>query len=607
MIYGSINSKENLPHLVGRLENIGKILNWNGCIPEFFSRDAFSGVYLASKNIFLQKEDVFFEDQKSGFIVFLDGFIYNFKELTLLLDVPQKDIKTPELVLLAYLKWGKFFAEHLNGDFAICIYSKTKNQTLFYVDHLGIRPLAITVIESTLFFATDVMGLSKALFNKDKINPDFLINFFLRSGRDYLATPDKSIIRIKPGHFYQFSTEGQEEKRYWFPEKIKTDATLTIKQILKDLRFLLTDSVNIRADKRFNASAHLSGGIDSGIVSIIARKAYSYQEEFYGFSWSPKPDNTEQNINDERSRVLEICKRNSMIPFFSNYSLREYFDFISEWRYPSELLFEKNIVAAAKTKGVNLIFSGWGGDEFLSIGNRAIDADMLKNFDWKHFLKKFPVWRIRKCIKALQFEILEYNNRKNYSKQKAVPFVYRYIKTAIKSNRIPTKKRFKYNSRRAVHLQLIGMNHLAARTADWYVNGQINGIEYRYPLLDKRIVEYMLKVPSKFLVNGYEERILIKKLGEEFLPKDILARLSKSDTANLEAFSTIAQDAQKQFVKDLKIFRSNPDLFFVDFIKVESDLPRMLTTSKNEKPLPANVLHAIKKAHEFTIGYYRSF
>ncbi len=31
------------------------------------------------------------------------------------------------------------------------------------------------------------------------------------------------------------------------------------------------------------------------------------------------------------------------------------------------------------------------------------------------------------------------------------------------------------------------------------MNGFRKGVEYRYPLLDKRIIEYMLKVPSELL------------------------------------------------------------------------------------------------------------
>ena len=57
--------------------------------------------------------------------------------------------------------------------------------------------------------------------------------------------------------------------------------------MLADLGELVKDAVRIRCDSRFIAGAHVSGGLDSGIVSAMAREQYRHQELFYGFSWSP--------------------------------------------------------------------------------------------------------------------------------------------------------------------------------------------------------------------------------------------------------------------------------------------------------------------------------
>ena len=192
----------------------------------------------------------------------------------------------------------------------------------------------------------------------------------------------------------------------------------------------------------------------------------------------------------------------------------------------------------------------------------------------------------------------------NYSRRKAEPEIYPYISNVLRSNRIPRRKRFHHRSRREVHLQLIKLNHIAARTADWYVCGQLNGIEYRYPLLDLRIVEYMLKVPSRLLVNGYNDRKIFRKLGKGFISDDVLARLSKSDPAKSKAFSSVATYGMEQFMKEFKLFRNNPDLNFVDFNKLEIDMKKMSVNQLKDKPIAADVFFYLKKAHEFTKGYY---
>jgi asparagine synthase (glutamine-hydrolysing) len=604
MIYGYVNLNGITPQSDGVLRDIEKTILWERCISEHFLRNAFSGIFLTNQKNKLSRDNIFFENKERNLIIFLDGFIYNLEAISKKLNSKGKILNAPELIAEAYLKWGKTFAEHLNGDFAICIYDKYKNQVLFYVDQLGIRPFAISIIDSLVYFSTDVIGLSKGVCRTQKIEPAYLLNIFLKAGHDFMLTPHKSIVRIKPGHYFCFSIEHQEMERFWFPERIKVDTSLTEKLIIQDLQWLLTDAIKIRADQKYSASAHVSGGLDSSIVAAYTRKAYANQKKFYGFSWSPEPTKTEKfKTNDERLRVLEICRQNNMIPIFANYKTDDYIAYVSEWRCPSELIWEKKIIAAAKEKGIDLIFSGWGGDEFISIANRGIDSDLLRNLDWKHFLKKFPIWSLKQFASKMRREFSFLLVKRRYSRNKAEPSVYCYLQKILTSNKIPLRKRFHHRSRRAVHLQLIAMNHLAARTGDWYVNGQLNGIEYRYPLLDIRIVEYMLKVPSRILVNGCKERLIFRKLGKGIVSDDVLNRLSKSDPANTNALSFVTKKATEQFMDEFNVFRENPDLNFVDFNKLKMDAETSVSPQKN-KIFSTDIFYYLKKAHEFTKGYY---
>ena len=289
-----------------------------------------------------------------------------------------------------------------------------------------------------------------------------------------------------------------ESHPYWFPEKIPEDPSLTRRQVMQELPYLLADAVDIRADNRFTAAAHVSGGLDSGIVAALARKACGHQPLFYGFSWSPDPrSHPVKGQRDERSRVEETCLLNGITPVFTGFDAAGYLAFIANWRHPSEMVFEKPVVEMALSKGVNLIFSGWGGDEFISIADRGIDADLLRNGEWGLLLKKYPPHRPRRFFAAINAHLDILSGRRNYAMWRTEKSVYPYLKNVIGSNHLPRRLRFHHRSRREVHLQLLAMGHLAARTGDWYVHGQRNGIEYRYPLLDKRIVEYMLKVPSQ--------------------------------------------------------------------------------------------------------------
>jgi asparagine synthase (glutamine-hydrolysing) len=606
MIFGSVKLSQAAQFQNHFLTKIFSQLSWPDCLSKKFSSTSFVGYYIYDKKL-PQPEDanVFYKDPESGTLVLLEGYIYNKAEIQSHLKMTAKKTTTAELIFKAYEKWGPSFAEKLNGDFVICIYFEVSNQVILVNDHLGIRPVAFSVVESVLYFGTDVIGLGKALFGDGKIDRQYLINFFLQEGYNYSILPHKSLTKLNPGHSIKISSDQQEYYPYWHPENIKKDNKLSFPQVAEDLRLLLHDAVAIRADKKFTASAHISGGLDSSLVGVLTRKNYDEQPFFYGFSWSPETANPEIKFKkDERLIVKKLCEQNNTIPIFINFNEDDYLAFLSNWRHPSEFIYERKTIQAANKLGINLIFSGWGGDEFISIGDVGIDADLIREFNWNEFLKKYRIRHFRKFSSALLYKGLFPSVRRSFLMYKSFPEIYPYLKQCIGNNQIPRKERLSSKSRRTFHLQLLKKYSLTARTTDWYVHGQRNGIEYRYPLLDKRIVEYMLKVPSKSLVNGSGNRMIIRTLGNEYLPDEILFG-SKNDPVNYYHFESVIQNTQKRLLEELNTFQRNPELNFIDFERLEKTIKK-LTNGKQHSKIKNDMLiiHYLKKAHEFTRGYY---
>lgn len=605
MIFGLVNLNGKVNFQDGLFENLSHQISWPDSISETFNHESFYGVFLTDKMLPANsRENIFHRDDKTGISVLLDGVIYNEQEILYLLNL-QEPITPPALLAKAYQKWGDTFADKLNGDFAVCIYLEHQNQVIIYTDHLGIRPVAFAVAGPTLYFSSDVMGLSKALFKKEKIDKEYLLNQFLLEGYNFSRFPNRKVNKVNPGHYVKISSGHQEYKQYWYPENIESDKSLTISQVIEELNLLLNDAVTIRSDKRYTASAHISGGLDSGIVAALARKIYSDQPDFYGFSWSPETVTPKDKFNkDERLVVKKFCKQNAINPVFTNFDEEDYMAFLTNWRHPSEFLYERRTVKAARERGINLIFSGWGGDEFISIGDVGIDADLIREFNWSIFLKKYPIRHFRKFSSALLFKGLFPAVRSSYFSFKTSRSIYPYIEQHLKSNLIPRRERLKSNSRRNFQLQIIKKYHLAARTADWFVHGQRNGVEYRYPLLDKRIVEYMLKVPSRCLALR-KDRIILRTIGQKFLPDEIING-SKSDPANFYQFDLVVKNIEPQLINEFHIFRSNPDLNFVDFDRLEKNI-RKLKNGDPDSDTKDDMLifHFLKKVHEFTKGYYK--
>ena len=305
MIYGifKLDKEGNNPN--GTINELDEKLNWETLN------------YSSNYELSYSSENSLFFCKSLGVIILFDGFVYNSNELVNKLNKVNSNSKTQEIIAEAFLEWGPGFAEKLNGNFAICVYLEKENALYLFRDHVGLRPLAFSQVENIVYISTDPMGLSKSLYLKEKIDPDFLLNSFFWTGHQYDLLPNKKAITVKPGHYVKITLQGWDEKKYWFPENIQKDNSLTLKIVTKDLNTLLSHAVRIRSDQRHTAAAHVSGGLDSGIVAALARKEFQDQEKFNGFSWTRgHPTETVRVNYDERNLVNEFCQKYNSIPVF---------------------------------------------------------------------------------------------------------------------------------------------------------------------------------------------------------------------------------------------------------------------------------------------------
>ena len=107
---------------------------------------------------------------------------------------------------------------------------------------------------------------------------------------------------------------------------------------------------------------------------------------------------------------------------------------------------------------MNLIFTGWGGDEFISTGHSGIDLDLLHMVEARDFFRRNRVTRPRKFIRHFLFfvvypalHILDPGSCQEHSGVDA-----RYIKDAFKkSDRKAISSFYFHRSRREMHLNVL--------------------------------------------------------------------------------------------------------------------------------------------------------
>jgi len=558
---------------------------------------------LLHADMIYNQADYYHYDPETGLVVVMAGNMYNNREVYENNAYGSSALSNPKLIFELYKEHGETFVHILNGDFAIVIYDPQSKLVLLYRDHLGIRPLAYSWTKDEFYFSTDILGLCSSV--DDSIDESFLVQFLQDSSYiEYRALPTKKVNKLLPGHYLKANSKKCTQQQYWFPEKIRLDKNLSCEIVVEELSSLVRDAVKIRCDQSRKGASHLSGGLDSSLVSALTRMEYCEQDAFPGLSWSPGNEYNRTEYYDERSGILELSEEYRIEPVFCNLNVDEYWKDLSDWRYYSYMFYEHNLLKTCKRHGVKSLFSGWGGDEFLSINDRGLYYDLFFKMKWSLLLKKKPITRPKDLVNTMIYKVLLPALGIACFKKPNDKWSYIFFKAP--HNKQPNRNTgiFKTNSRHSTHIRQLYNYHIPWRTEMEYILGCKYGVEYRYPLLDKRIIEYVLKIPSQIIAQFPYSRPLIREVSKDILPDSIRLHISKEDSVRLSYLEDHYKKTLPLFIEELDQFKRNPDLKFIDFANLgEAIYNYQQNTYRFDKIDFLVLLNNVKKMHEFTKGY----
>ncbi|MCU0379152.1 MAG: asparagine synthase-related protein [Bacteroidales bacterium] len=600
MLIGAFSPDGNVHPLADRIRIVSE---YEGMRFHPVVRGNFAGGYYLHERLPYSAADYYLADESAGLLILLSGSLYNRAELLQYCDkaAPCPD---PELISRLFQKDGADFVKRVNGDFAIFIGHLSERKAYLFRDHLGIRPMAYYYDHGVFFFSSDIMGLCRAVSGSREINSEYLLGSFKYI--DYTLTPDSRVRKLLPGQYLKYSVNGLRQVKYWSPEKIRIDRTISSDKMVSDLRSLVNDAVRIRCDRRFTAGAHVSSGLDSGIISALVRKEYSRQDDFYGFSWSPGDFTPVDNRFDERRLVVRSCEKSDIKPLFSDMRGADFIRFVSAFYHNQGYISEHKTIEQARDLNVNLLFSGWGGDDFISTGDLGIDMDLLTGLRWRIFFRRNPVTGPKQFIRNFLYFILKpsLGIMDKGTVQSFMNDALHVKKSFRRSNAVALRNMYFYRSRQQRHLRLLRFYHIQERCESWAVNGFRSGVEYRYPLLDRRIVEYMLKVPSEAICRAGLFRPILRETGKGIIPEEVRLNQSKNDPVYWEYISELTGTAAVTFMDEVTGWKANRDLHFIDFELLEEDIRRY---HKNHDKTDSDILFRslvnIKAVHEFTKTY----
>ncbi len=516
--------------------------------------------------------------EKDNLIIVFNGEIYNYQELKKehLNDINFITTSDTEVVLEMYKKFGEKALGFFVGMFAFAIYDK-KNNTLFAArDHFGIKPFFYSKTPEGFAFASELKTLTKIPGFDKEINIKALINSL-----NYLWIPEpetifKNIHKLPPAHYMKIDKSlNVKIHRYWNLEEAVDSGEEP--QIISNLKSILEKSIERHMVADVPVSAFLSGGLDSSLIAVMSKK-YVSKLSTYTIATEKKDKKVESMPSDEKYAKLLADKYN-----FDHHEIVINANIIKELPFIVKTLGEPIgdpaaintylICKSAKEKGEKVLLSGMGADEIF-FGYRRMKATLLAQ---KY--KKIPVF-FRKIIEAVVLNLpvrafgkglrlvrwaKKFISFANLPLSEAYRMSYSYyspkeLKALMKNKHNETVDEIIENHSKIfmskykndpvnqmchtdINMFMVGLNLTYTDRASMAAS-----VEVRVPFIDKKVIEYAMKIPGKFKFHKKQSKYILKKVAEYFLPSKIIYRPKASFGAPIRSW--ISNDL-KDMVDDL--------------------------------------------------------
>ena len=318
-----------------------------------------SGIYCGSSAI-LAHERLSIVDPQSGGqplyspdgkqVLAVNGEIYNHREIRQRY-AGQYEFQTGsdcEVILALYRDKGIDFLEELNGIFAFALYDEERDEFLIARDPIGVIPLYIGYdSDGTLYCASELKALEG----------------FCERYEPFL-----------PGHYY--SSRERKMVRWYKREWTRYDAVKDNPASVFELREALEEAVRRQLMSDVPYGVLLSGGLDSSVISAIAKRFAARRVETDGQkeAWWPQLHSFAIGLRGapDLAKAREVADYIGTVHHEINYTIQEGLDAVRDVIYYIETYDVTTVRASTpmyllarviKSMGIKMVLSGEGADE----------------------------------------------------------------------------------------------------------------------------------------------------------------------------------------------------------------------------------------------------
>lgn len=472
-------------------------------------------------------------NERSDLLAFVNGEIYNFRELRVDLEKRGHRFRTNsdcEVVVHLYEDFGPDFLPLLNGMFAICIYDTAKKSLLLARDRVGIKPLYLYQDSSKLCFASEIKGLLACNGVEAKLAEDVLDEYLCFRSLCNNRTFFSGIRAVEPGEYIVANESGIDSRRYWQHGQVPK-LGLGTNDLINEITEAIESAVSRQLVSDVPLGALLSGGVDSSWVTALAGKRNCGLKTFtVGF---------EDAKYDETSYARIIAEQFGLDYHQLVLNGKQYADLLQKivWFHDEPLNHANSVhiysISKYAREHVKVVLTGEGADELFGGYPRYLICLFGLDFvrlsgpvKWliQEGLDRMGGRRIEKLRSFMGMtprELVLWNSR--FLAPEKVRWLYEgaqldlsyrfgLVDELFKANEDPLENLLHYEQRTYLQSILMRQDKLSMAAS----------LESRVPMLDNAVLSLAESIPARRKLGFFQPKALLKRAAARKIPSQVV-------------------------------------------------------------------------------------
>src|SRR5919107_819021 len=490
-------------------------------------------------------------NEDGSVVVVFNGEIYNYPSLYQELAAKGHHFSTrtdTEVLVHLYEEHGEGLVERLRGMFAFALWDRKRQRLLLARDHFGQKPLFYTESAGRLTFASEIKALLADDPSLAELSPRALDQYLTMR---FVQPPETFFARVRalpPAHYMVWEGGRFRIERYWDlsygPKWAYSEA-----ETLERIDELLAETVKLHLLSDVPVGAFLSGGLDSTLIASYAARTLGPELRTFSMGIPYRDLNELPYAAAVAARYGTRHYAEEVTPSVVDDLPR----LVSALDEPADPLSICLLHLAKMTaRHVKVVLGGDGGDELFGGYDRyAADRwlntyravpEVVRNTVANQVLRRLPdQFTFKSFTHKLRW--VDLMARETGGERYSESLQFFWFNEAHRAELYAPEFRAQLREARpdACLLQLYGApNAEASIDRMMYVDAMSRlpgqsltildratmaySLESRSPFLDPRFAEFMARVTTSLKIKGRRLRYLERRLGERYLPPEVLQR-----------------------------------------------------------------------------------